>query len=301
MTTTSSPRSVYCCLVCTTEVREGWGQVLPCGHIHCNKCLREGVKAAMRNTPFLPARCCSRIDLGVLRRVFPSTELQPYVFSHLVKKRKLSCSRASPIAIADVWASTTPRSKSTAGTPSVAPLSLQLFEVQWAAQPLAGNAIPRYLQNIYPKLCCHLHECERLTAKRQTCMGCFSRYHFGSCDDPIEIFGGRNDVAFRVLCVQMEWKPCPECRRVTSKTEGCNHIVYVPSWSWGGANNGNSLTSLEQAASAGVTGAIAVEEPPTVVTGHAPCESNAGRGATRPPGQLGEADPSRQQTNWRPW
>ncbi|KAK0628484.1 hypothetical protein B0T17DRAFT_155157 [Bombardia bombarda] len=53
---------------------------LPCGHVHCEDCIRANLQVAITSRPFRPMKCCARLEPGPLRLLFlrDKTDLQLY-------------------------------------------------------------------------------------------------------------------------------------------------------------------------------------------------------------------------------
>jgi hypothetical protein len=167
---------------------------LPCGHFHCETCLKQNIHLSMDNPPFRPAHCCQRIDFHIIRQVIwlsPTTKIMDDIAKYRQKltefdtKEKLYC---------------------------------------WA--PRCSAFIPSALYNNGHGRSAKCRRCHS-----RTCVACKGEFHFGPCDAPRRAVPKRrsppkpnNEALFRKLSAERQWKSCPQCGVMVEKRDGCNHI-----------------------------------------------------------------------------
>ncbi|KAK3372569.1 hypothetical protein B0H63DRAFT_301283 [Podospora didyma] len=204
------------CIICTTSFPQ-WKALegieihqLPCRHFHCDACFRTNCKISLRTMPFRPVRCCGPpVPTSELRRhlVFTQDELTLYrekLTEFNLRDDLLYC-----------W-----DPKCSAFIPPALRTSVPREAMAMATRTTGGTSA----------LC---RKC-----KTKTCMACRAKFHFGPCNPASVVAAARRSSApaqllslsvieqrFKALSKRMGWKPCPACKRMVEKMEGCNHII----------------------------------------------------------------------------
>ncbi|KAK4182698.1 hypothetical protein QBC35DRAFT_395430 [Podospora australis] len=188
------------CIICLTPFRpyllDTFAPLsLPCGHAHCPSCLVRGFITATKTLPFQPALCCSPqaiLPPAAFRPFFPSIQVADY-------RAKLS-----------------------------EYLSPSKF---YCHHPTCSAFIPPILRSRGKQAKCRV-------CSRKTCVACRGRAHMGACPDEALAQEARakrikqQEKATRALLHTMRWKPCPRCRRVVEKIDGCDHISCLCGCHW---------------------------------------------------------------------
>ncbi|KAM7193728.1 hypothetical protein V8F33_007662 [Rhypophila sp. PSN 637] len=171
------------CLVCTEPVpgKRASSETLPCGHVFCEDCLAAGIRYSLTNMPFVPVRCCQRIDMSVIRNSLKATsaEIQTY-------RKKLS--------------------------------EFDDGEPLYCHDSACNEFIPGALRSKNVGKCRRCH--------KKTCTLCQRAYHLRHCDNSAAADAElrSQERQFRALSRSSGWKPCPKCRTMIEKIDGCNHI-----------------------------------------------------------------------------
>ncbi|KAK0730731.1 hypothetical protein B0H67DRAFT_48477 [Lasiosphaeris hirsuta] len=216
------------CLICTSTIPTGRGYRLGCGHVHCERCLQANFRITMRTTPFRPVQCCNRIHPTLLRRVLTDTQTPNWTNDMMLYRQRVA--------------------------------EYDARDKLYCWDPKCSAFIPLALR----EGTANSAKCRKCHTK--TCVACRGKFHFGSCSSAalamatakrgastagsgvskreteaertaraarvVEIRRRRGEEAFKKLASAMRWKPCPECKRVVEKVEGCNHIVCTCGCHW---------------------------------------------------------------------
>lgn len=210
------------CTVCGGSLHPDFVCWLPCGHVYCRSCLTSYLVVAVSSIPFRPIRCCERIDPALLRSFIGREELVAYRarLSEFDTSSKLYCWNPKCNHAFIPTALRCPRPSSENGSGS--------------------------------------GKCRKCFTK--TCMGCRERFHFGPCAplaNPLERLdfdpqekqrmsqeqqrraqeqrrkireqqrrrkAKMLEEEFQKLAKLQGWKPCPKCKAMVEKTQGCNHM-----------------------------------------------------------------------------
>ncbi|KAK4230734.1 hypothetical protein QBC38DRAFT_468680 [Podospora fimiseda] len=187
---------IYCVLCQETKTSTYYGyNTLDCGHQHCVQCLRRYYNLYTQNPICNPLRCCSptnRIPLPYLRR-----KLHPFSSYQAAEYRSKLAEHDARVKI-------------------------------YCSYRECSAFIPESLRQS------RLNESKVQTAKcrkcnRITCLVCHEPSHPNlPCLDKAaaqKYHGEVDQEKFDRLATKKGWKPCPNCKSWTEKTEGCNQMT----------------------------------------------------------------------------